>query len=298
MAKAKLAKWILQRRWPTLWLMVRVEPGREKRHLFYWGHEGQGEFERDGRKQNEKLGKPKLPQVFTGDSVRWKEDILTTQSRTLKWEFEKDGGFCSSFCGTYGKKPFKMAKLKLPAALSPIAWIWVDVSRPRWTTFSAKHSSRQRGVVRLINGLIEETVHSSAPYFQALGTPVNDSTITTSSGCQAKGPSGISNPHSLVWPRKGPGGARDQGSTELIWKIYQGLVVDRLVRTSTAWGAEKGDSEAASTGGPRDCAIFTHCTKFTQREVHPKRVETHAGILLTYWACGLWPSRRENHFPK
>ena len=69
--------------------MVRVEPGREEKTPLLLRHEGHGEFE--------KLGKPKRPRVFTGDLVRW------FPKQTLKWEFEKDGGFVVRSVGPKGR---------------------------------------------------------------------------------------------------------------------------------------------------------------------------------------------------
>ena len=72
----------------------------------------------------------------------------------------------------------------------------------------------------------------------------------------------------------GPGKDQEEEESETARRAYLG--VDRLVRTSTTWGAEQGDSEAACI---HDCATST------LHRSSPKGwcgVEIHAGILLTY----------------
>lgn len=100
-------------------------------------------WEKTERKQNEKLGKPKLPRVFTGDSVRWKGRHSVPQNGHSSGSLRRMV-VLQFILWDLWEEAVQDGQKQLPAALSPIAWIWVDVSRPRWTTFSAKHSSRQR----------------------------------------------------------------------------------------------------------------------------------------------------------
>lgn len=162
--------------------------------------------------------------------------------------------------------------------------------------FLCKTQQQTESAVRLINGLIErkQCIHWLNT-FQALGQGLLWMVAPSYQLCMpGRGPSGISNTHSLVWSRKGPGGRGIRVSPKSLFGRFTKASGGRQTSEDQHnLGSWEGGQWGGSHWVPTWLCHFLTAQKFTQRDVHPKRVEIHADILLKYWACGLWPSRRE-----
>ena len=117
-------------------------------------------------------------------------------------------------------------------------------------------------------------MHSLAQYFPSSWprTPVNGSTILPAPYARPRTQWHIKHTFSGC----GPGKDQEEEGSESAQRAYledlpRCLVVDRLVRTSTTWGAEKGDSEAARTGYPHGRAISS------LHRSSPKGMSTQSG---------------------